>query len=109
MTAIFDQYADPDDKDSIEGEKLQEFFTDLGRDLAGVGPLALAWAYKCENFAAVSRSEFNRYYTRQGSIYKLWPNDDLAGAYTSYPFGNGILLTQPPFPFVCAELILSRR
>ncbi len=35
-------------------------------DVAGPLPLALAWQYKCKNFATVERSEFVAYYSSHG-------------------------------------------
>jgi hypothetical protein len=66
LTTLFDTYADPDEQDSIDGEGLQRFFTDLGLDLSGAGPLALAWQYKCSEYATVTRKEFTEYYTSHG-------------------------------------------
>jgi hypothetical protein len=66
LAAIFDKYTDEDEPDSIEGAQLATFFGALGVDVAGPLPLALAWQYKCKNFATVERSEFVQYYTSQG-------------------------------------------
>jgi len=67
LNAIFDKYASPDDKDSMEGQQLASFFTDaLKVDPNGATPLALAWQYKCANFATIERQEFLTYYQAQG-------------------------------------------
>ena len=66
LTAIFDQYASADDPDVIDGAQLAAFFGDLGVDVSGPGPLALAWQYKCGNFATVERKEFIDYYSSRG-------------------------------------------
>lgn len=66
LTALFDQYASEDDKDVIDGEALQTFFRALDVKLDGPMPLALAWQYKCEEFASVARKEFMQYYQSQG-------------------------------------------
>jgi hypothetical protein len=68
LTAIFDKFVDKDgeDPDAIEGQNLAAFFGELGIDVAGPLPLALAWQYKCKNFATVERSEFTKYYSAQG-------------------------------------------
>lgn len=50
----------------IDGAKLAAFFGDLGVNVSGPGPLALAWQYKCSSFATVERSEFNAYYSARG-------------------------------------------
>lgn len=64
LSALFDQYRS--DEESIEGEELQKFFQDLNVPLSGPLPLALAWQYKCANFASVDKKEFMNYYTQQG-------------------------------------------
>lgn len=67
LNALFDQFADAEeDEDSIDGQQLAAFFTELGVDVAGWMPLVLAWQYKCKNFATVERKEFTAYYTAQG-------------------------------------------
>ena len=66
LTAIFDSYASAEDKDVIDGAKLASFFGDLGVDVSGPAPLALAWQYKCANFATVERAEFMSYYSAKG-------------------------------------------
>lgn len=66
LAAIFDEYASEDDSDSIDGANLAKFFEALGLNTAGPGPLALAWQYRCENFATVERKEFSAYYSRAG-------------------------------------------
>ena len=51
----------------IDGAQLAAFFGDLGVDVSGPGPLALAWQYKCGNFATVERKEFIDYYSARGA------------------------------------------
>lgn len=66
LSAVFDQFASADDKDTCDGQALQKYFQELGIDIAGPGPLALAHAYKCSDFATVTREEFTEYYKSQG-------------------------------------------
>jgi len=66
LSALFDKYTSPEEPDTIDGPPLASFFADLGMDVSGPGPLALAWQYKCANFATVERKEFIDYYSARG-------------------------------------------
>lgn len=60
LNALFDTYADPDDKDIMAGEGMIQFFNDVHIDdpEGGADTLAVAWKLECTKLGLIQRNEF---------------------------------------------------
>lgn len=56
---LFDAYADPDDKKTMDGDGLQRLFEDADIDMAGVLPFLLAFESKAQTFGTMERDDWS--------------------------------------------------
>ena len=66
LNRLFDQYADPQEKDVMAGEQLARFFTDLGIDPSSSLTLTYAYTLRCRSFGEIHRAELVPHYTALG-------------------------------------------
>jgi len=57
ISKIFDKY-EGDEKDVLCEDKMAEFFTAVGVDIDGAGPMVVSWKLRAESFGEISRKEF---------------------------------------------------
>lgn len=58
LNKLFDQYADAENKDSIQGEALMRFLDNIGIDAERVESFGVCWKLKCKVQGSIARKEF---------------------------------------------------
>ncbi|CAM9602689.1 unnamed protein product [Scytosiphon promiscuus] len=60
LDSWFQRYADPDEKDSILDDGIQQFYTELGVDTQDLVVLIISWKMEAEEMCVYSREEWQR-------------------------------------------------
>ncbi|CAN0437652.1 unnamed protein product, partial [Hapterophycus canaliculatus] len=62
----FQRYADPEEKDSILDEGIQQFYTELGVDTQDLVVLIVSWKMEAEEMCVYTREEWQRGMSEMG-------------------------------------------